>query len=121
MIAKARHSFTVPVTTQFSIFCPFVQVLTHRKVTMEVTPMTFITAEMKPATIGRFLISCEIHAHRHGKKGQITICFPNSTNFTSSIEMVALMVIVRHSPPRWYERFVHGGEMPRRSAGTRPA
>ncbi|XP_070770025.1 coagulation factor VIII [Enoplosus armatus] len=41
------------------------QVLTHRKVTMEVTPMTFITAEMRPATIGRFLISCQIHAHRH--------------------------------------------------------
>ncbi|XP_058506408.1 coagulation factor VIII [Solea solea] len=41
------------------------QVLTHRKVTMEVTPMTFITAEMRPATIGRFLISCQIHSHRH--------------------------------------------------------
>ncbi|XP_078117549.1 coagulation factor VIII [Sander vitreus] len=41
------------------------QVLTHRKVTMEVTPMTFITAEMRPATIGRFLMSCQIHAHRH--------------------------------------------------------
>ncbi|KAA8588858.1 hypothetical protein FQN60_010203 [Etheostoma spectabile] len=40
-------------------------VLTHRKVTMEVTPMTFITAEMRPATIGRFLMSCQIHAHRH--------------------------------------------------------
>ncbi|XP_035525387.1 coagulation factor VIII isoform X1 [Morone saxatilis] len=41
------------------------QVLTHRKVTMEVTPMTFTAAEMRPATIGRFLISCQIHAHRH--------------------------------------------------------
>ncbi|XP_070819516.1 coagulation factor VIII [Chaetodon trifascialis] len=41
------------------------QVLTHRKVTMEVTPMTFIAAEMRPATLGRFLISCQIHAHRH--------------------------------------------------------
>ncbi|XP_017289806.1 coagulation factor VIII [Kryptolebias marmoratus] len=41
------------------------QVLTHRRVTMEVTPMTFITAEMKPATAGRFLISCQIQAHRH--------------------------------------------------------
>ncbi|XP_060935114.1 coagulation factor VIII [Limanda limanda] len=41
------------------------QVLTHRKVMMEVTPMTFITAQMKPSTIGRFLISCQIHAHRH--------------------------------------------------------
>ncbi|GAA6225317.1 coagulation factor VIII-like [Lates japonicus] len=40
------------------------QVLTHRKVTLEVTPMTFVTAEMKPATAGRFLISCQIHAHR---------------------------------------------------------
>nr|XP_046261216.1 coagulation factor VIII [Scatophagus argus] len=41
------------------------EVLTHRKVTMEVTPMTFISAEMRPATLGRFLISCQIHAHRH--------------------------------------------------------
>ncbi|KAM7417567.1 hypothetical protein PAMA_017283 [Pampus argenteus] len=41
------------------------QVLNHRKVTMEVTPMTFITAEMKPATVGRFLISCQIYAHQH--------------------------------------------------------
>uniref|UniRef100_M4A5L1 Coagulation factor VIII-like n=1 Tax=Xiphophorus maculatus TaxID=8083 RepID=M4A5L1_XIPMA len=41
------------------------QVLTHRKVTVEVTPMTFITAEMRPATKGQFLISCQIHAHRY--------------------------------------------------------
>uniref|UniRef100_H3DHA1 Coagulation factor VIII, procoagulant component n=1 Tax=Tetraodon nigroviridis TaxID=99883 RepID=H3DHA1_TETNG len=40
------------------------EVLTHRKVTVEVTPMTFITAEMKPATVGSFQISCQIHAHR---------------------------------------------------------
>uniref|UniRef100_A0A3Q2Q8N4 Coagulation factor VIII-like n=1 Tax=Fundulus heteroclitus TaxID=8078 RepID=A0A3Q2Q8N4_FUNHE len=30
-----------------------------------VTPMTFITAEMRPSTIGQFLISCQIHAHRY--------------------------------------------------------
>ncbi|XP_028272452.1 coagulation factor VIII [Parambassis ranga] len=41
------------------------QILTHRKVTVEVTPMTFITAEMRPSSIGRYLISCQIHAHRH--------------------------------------------------------
>uniref|UniRef100_A0A8C2WSE7 Coagulation factor VIII, procoagulant component n=1 Tax=Cyclopterus lumpus TaxID=8103 RepID=A0A8C2WSE7_CYCLU len=41
------------------------QVLNHRKVNIEVTPMTFITAEMRPATSGRFLMSCQIHAHRH--------------------------------------------------------
>ncbi|XP_044061159.1 coagulation factor VIII [Siniperca chuatsi] len=41
------------------------QVLNHRKVTMEVTPMRFITAKMRPATIGTFLISCQIYAHRH--------------------------------------------------------
>ncbi|KAE8285867.1 Coagulation factor VIII Procoagulant component Precursor [Larimichthys crocea] len=41
------------------------EVLNHRKATMEVTPMTFITAEMRPAAIGRFLISCQIYAHRH--------------------------------------------------------
>ncbi|XP_073343147.1 coagulation factor VIII [Pagrus major] len=41
------------------------EVLTHRKVTMEVTPMTFITAEMRPVSVGRFLISCQIYSHRH--------------------------------------------------------
>uniref|UniRef100_A0A667WTU7 Coagulation factor VIII, procoagulant component n=1 Tax=Myripristis murdjan TaxID=586833 RepID=A0A667WTU7_9TELE len=39
------------------------RVMTHRKVTLEMTPMTFITAEMKPTAVGRFLISCQIHAH----------------------------------------------------------
>ncbi|KAF7667624.1 hypothetical protein LDENG_00054700 [Lucifuga dentata] len=39
------------------------QVLTNRKVTMEMTPMSFITAKMKPTSAGRFLISCQIHAH----------------------------------------------------------
>ncbi|XP_008278557.1 coagulation factor VIII [Stegastes partitus] len=39
------------------------QVLTHRKVTVEVTPMTFITAEMRATTVGRFLISCQIPSH----------------------------------------------------------
>lgn len=47
----------------------FSQVLSHRKVTVEVTPMTFITAEMRAANVGRFMIGCQIHAHRHGKKG----------------------------------------------------
>ncbi|KAK2849050.1 hypothetical protein Q5P01_008884 [Channa striata] len=41
------------------------QVLTHRKVTIEVTPMTFITAQMRPRTVNRFRISCQIHAHRY--------------------------------------------------------
>uniref|UniRef100_A0A7N8X3W3 Coagulation factor VIII, procoagulant component n=1 Tax=Mastacembelus armatus TaxID=205130 RepID=A0A7N8X3W3_9TELE len=41
------------------------QVLSHRKVTVEMTPMTFITAEMRPASTGRFLISCEIQAHQN--------------------------------------------------------
>ncbi|KAM3613214.1 uncharacterized protein V6R79_022640 [Siganus canaliculatus] len=40
-------------------------VLKHRKVTVDVTPMTYITAQMRPATAGRFGISCQIHAHRH--------------------------------------------------------
>uniref|UniRef100_A0A4W5Q877 Coagulation factor VIII, procoagulant component n=1 Tax=Hucho hucho TaxID=62062 RepID=A0A4W5Q877_9TELE len=43
------------------------QVMAHRKVTVEMTPMTFTTAEMKPSTQGKFLISCQIQAHRHGK------------------------------------------------------
>ncbi|XP_068181094.1 coagulation factor VIII isoform X2 [Antennarius striatus] len=41
------------------------EVLSHRKVTMEMTPMTFITAEMRPAVVGRFLISCRIHDHQY--------------------------------------------------------
>ncbi|KAJ3587510.1 hypothetical protein NHX12_011107 [Muraenolepis orangiensis] len=40
------------------------QVMSHRKITMEMTPMTFTMAEMKPSTQGHFLISCRIHAHR---------------------------------------------------------
>ncbi|XP_061691425.1 coagulation factor VIII [Syngnathoides biaculeatus] len=39
------------------------KVLKHRKVTMEVSPMTYVTAEMKPGNVGRFLISCQIYAH----------------------------------------------------------
>lgn len=53
--------------SKFLVFVYF-QVLTHRKVTVEVTPMTFVSAEMRPATLGQFLISCQIHAHRYGKK-----------------------------------------------------
>uniref|UniRef100_A0A3Q4GME5 Coagulation factor VIII-like n=1 Tax=Neolamprologus brichardi TaxID=32507 RepID=A0A3Q4GME5_NEOBR len=45
----------------------------HRKVTVEVTPMSFITAEMRPHTIGSFLISCKIHAHRHGMNALFTV------------------------------------------------
>ncbi|XP_019739469.1 coagulation factor VIII isoform X2 [Hippocampus comes] len=40
------------------------KVMKHRKATIEFTPMTFVTAEMKPGAEGRFLISCQIHAHR---------------------------------------------------------
>ncbi|CAL8264274.1 unnamed protein product [Lota lota] len=40
------------------------QVMSHRKLNMEMTPMTFTTAEMRPTTQGRFLISCQIHAHK---------------------------------------------------------
>ncbi|XP_072293791.1 coagulation factor VIII [Eucyclogobius newberryi] len=41
------------------------QVMSHRKVTVEITPMTFITAEMKPTSVGHFHITCNIAAHRH--------------------------------------------------------
>lgn len=51
------------------------QVMKHRKATMEFTPMTFVTAEMKPGAEGRFLISCQIHAHRTGKRGPFTWMF----------------------------------------------
>uniref|UniRef100_A0A6Q2ZD56 F5/8 type C domain-containing protein n=1 Tax=Esox lucius TaxID=8010 RepID=A0A6Q2ZD56_ESOLU len=42
------------------------EVMSHRKVTIEMTPMTFTTAKMKPRAQGRFLISCLIHSHRNG-------------------------------------------------------
>nr|XP_046181148.1 coagulation factor VIII-like [Oncorhynchus gorbuscha] len=41
------------------------QVMAHRKVTVEMTPMTFTTAELKPSTQGKFLISCQIQANSH--------------------------------------------------------
>lgn len=50
------------------LFFEFFQVLSHRKVTVEVTPMTFITAEMRAVSVGHFRISCQIHAHRYGRK-----------------------------------------------------
>uniref|UniRef100_A0A8C9VGK1 Coagulation factor VIII-like n=1 Tax=Scleropages formosus TaxID=113540 RepID=A0A8C9VGK1_SCLFO len=40
------------------------QVHNHRKVLVEVTPMSFATAEMKPVAPGKFLISCQIHSHQ---------------------------------------------------------
>uniref|UniRef100_A0A0E9SUB4 Plastocyanin-like domain-containing protein n=1 Tax=Anguilla anguilla TaxID=7936 RepID=A0A0E9SUB4_ANGAN len=40
------------------------QVKNHRKVSLEVTPMTLATAEMKPTAVGKFLISCQIHSHQ---------------------------------------------------------
>uniref|UniRef100_A0A665XFX2 Coagulation factor VIII, procoagulant component n=1 Tax=Echeneis naucrates TaxID=173247 RepID=A0A665XFX2_ECHNA len=51
-----------------------VQVLSHRKVTMDVAPMTFITAEMRPNILGHFLISCQIYSHRHdGMNAMFTV------------------------------------------------
>ncbi|KAK0138572.1 Coagulation factor VIII [Merluccius polli] len=50
------------------------QVMSHRKITMEMTPMTFTAAEMKPTTQGHFLISCRIHAHRNaGMSAMFTV------------------------------------------------
>ncbi|XP_056130919.1 coagulation factor VIII isoform X3 [Lampris incognitus] len=50
------------------------QVMAHRKVNLEMTPMTFITAEMKPVKQGQFLISCQIHAHQHaGMNAMFTV------------------------------------------------
>ncbi|TRY93962.1 hypothetical protein DNTS_021117 [Danionella cerebrum] len=40
------------------------KVLEHKRVMVEMTPMTFTTALMKPNSIGKHLISCRIHAHR---------------------------------------------------------
>lgn len=40
--------------------------MAHRKVNLEITSMSFITAEMRPTSPGRFLISCQIHSHRYG-------------------------------------------------------
>uniref|UniRef100_W5N8Q8 Coagulation factor VIII n=1 Tax=Lepisosteus oculatus TaxID=7918 RepID=W5N8Q8_LEPOC len=40
------------------------QVNNHRKMTLDVTSLTFTTAEMKPMAIGKFLIYCQIHSHQ---------------------------------------------------------
>ncbi|KAG9346549.1 hypothetical protein JZ751_006860 [Albula glossodonta] len=40
------------------------QVQNHRKVNLEVTPMSLATAVMKPIATGKFLISCQIHSHQ---------------------------------------------------------
>uniref|UniRef100_A0A8B9RD35 Coagulation factor VIII, procoagulant component n=1 Tax=Astyanax mexicanus TaxID=7994 RepID=A0A8B9RD35_ASTMX len=50
------------------------KVMDHRRVTVEITPMTFTTALMKPNTEGRFLISCRIHSHQQaGMSGFFTV------------------------------------------------
>ncbi|KAM9849689.1 coagulation factor VIII [Aulostomus maculatus] len=65
---------TAPIIHSLQFQDHTLQVLNHRKVTMEVTPMTFITAEMKPSAEGHFLISCQIHAHRYdGMKAMFTV------------------------------------------------
>ncbi|XP_051513639.1 coagulation factor VIII-like [Myxocyprinus asiaticus] len=40
------------------------EVMDHRRVTVEMTPMTLTTALMKLSNAGRFLISCKIHSHQ---------------------------------------------------------
>uniref|UniRef100_A0A8C2AHZ6 Coagulation factor VIII, procoagulant component n=1 Tax=Cyprinus carpio TaxID=7962 RepID=A0A8C2AHZ6_CYPCA len=40
------------------------KVFNHKQVTVEMTPMTFTTALMKPSATGKFLISCKIHSHQ---------------------------------------------------------
>ncbi|KAL0973846.1 hypothetical protein UPYG_G00211980 [Umbra pygmaea] len=39
------------------------EVMSHRRITIDMTPMTFTTAKMKPSAQGTFHISCQIHAH----------------------------------------------------------
>uniref|UniRef100_A0AAR2KQL0 Coagulation factor VIII, procoagulant component n=1 Tax=Pygocentrus nattereri TaxID=42514 RepID=A0AAR2KQL0_PYGNA len=40
------------------------KVMDHRRVTVEITPMTFTMALMRPYTEGKFQISCKIHSHQ---------------------------------------------------------
>ncbi|XP_048043912.1 coagulation factor VIII [Megalobrama amblycephala] len=40
------------------------KVFDHKRITVEMTPMTFTTALMKPSAPGKFLISCKIHSHQ---------------------------------------------------------
>uniref|UniRef100_A0A9J7Z3X4 Coagulation factor VIII, procoagulant component n=1 Tax=Cyprinus carpio carpio TaxID=630221 RepID=A0A9J7Z3X4_CYPCA len=40
------------------------KVFDHKRVTVEMTPMTFTMALMKPSATGKFLISCKIHSHQ---------------------------------------------------------
>ncbi|XP_048885551.1 coagulation factor VIII isoform X2 [Brienomyrus brachyistius] len=50
------------------------QVKNHRKVFLEMTPMTFVTAEMKPVGVGNYMISCQIHSHQlAGMNAQFTV------------------------------------------------
>ncbi|XP_063045565.1 coagulation factor VIII [Engraulis encrasicolus] len=50
------------------------QVMNHRKVALEMAPMTFTTALMKPPEEGTFQISCRIHSHRQaGMSANFTI------------------------------------------------
>uniref|UniRef100_A0A8C9TNW4 Coagulation factor VIII-like n=1 Tax=Scleropages formosus TaxID=113540 RepID=A0A8C9TNW4_SCLFO len=67
------------------------QVHNHRKVLVEVTPMSFATAEMKPVAPGKFLISCQIHSHQIGKlnsSGLVSTMVMNSgPNVRSSVKL----------------------------------
>lgn len=49
------------------------QVKNHRKVFLEMTPMTFVTAEMKPVGVGNYIISCQIHSHQLGRKHSVSL------------------------------------------------
>ncbi|KAI5097674.1 coagulation factor VIII [Silurus meridionalis] len=40
------------------------KIMDHRRVTLEIAPMTLTTALLKPNAVGKFLISCRIHSHR---------------------------------------------------------
>ncbi|MEQ2207987.1 hypothetical protein XENOCAPTIV_022441, partial [Xenoophorus captivus] len=62
------------------------QVLTHRKVTVEMTPLTFITAEMRPTALGQFLFSCQIHAHRYVGNNHHECCLTDGMNALFSVE-----------------------------------
>ncbi|XP_062381158.1 coagulation factor VIII [Sardina pilchardus] len=50
------------------------QVMKHRKVSLDMAPMTFTTALMRPMANGTFQISCRIHSHKNaGMSANFTV------------------------------------------------
>lgn len=78
------------------------KVLDHKRVMVEMTPMTFTTALMKPTAAGRFLISCKIHSHQTGETRTFTL---NVLIYQSSDTDTRVTLNVMFSS--WHECLLH--------------